>query len=599
MQSTRGWIYLFTALALAACAPSPSSPAVASPSPLGSGAGGAALAAPAAPRGPVTLTILGTNDLHGALDRLPILAGYVANVRAVRAADSGATLLLDAGDMFQGTLESNLNEGAAVIAAYGAIGYTAAAIGNHEFDFGPIGPAATPGPGDDPRAALKARAAEAAAQGFPLLAGNLNDAMTGARVDWPNMPASLLVDAAGVKVGIVGVATEDVPTTTMAANVVGLAMAKPAVTILAEAQRLRAAGARVVVVTGHLGTKCKDLGNPEDASSCDPGEELNQVLAALPPGTIDVFVAGHTHQPVAHRIAGVAVIESYSNGRAFGRVDLQVPAVGAVTSVIHPPQMLCPTPAAGGNPRDSGPAAPASACAPPPYEGRPVVPSAQVAALIAPHVAAAAVRRDERLGVDIAEPIWRRYDQESPVGNLVADLMLAARPDADVALTNGGGLRADLPVGPLTYGALYQAQPFDNLFAIVRITGKQLESLVTQNLGVTSGIASWGGMTVRARCRGDRLVVELRDRRGARIPPGKTLTMVTSDFLASGGEGAFVRAGIPKSAITITDTVIRDGIAAVLRRRGGRLAPAPYFDAKKPRFAYPAPRPVTCARPSP
>jgi 2',3'-cyclic-nucleotide 2'-phosphodiesterase (5'-nucleotidase family) len=55
-------------------------------------------------KGSVTLTVVGTNDLHGAVDRLPILAGYVANLRAARAADGGEVLLVDAGDMFQGTL---------------------------------------------------------------------------------------------------------------------------------------------------------------------------------------------------------------------------------------------------------------------------------------------------------------------------------------------------------------------------------------------------------------------------------------------------------------------------------------------------------------
>ena len=66
-------------------------------------------------------------------------------------------MLIDAGDMFQGTLESNLQEGAPVIAAYNLLRYDAAAIGNHEFDYGPVGPAAMPtAPGDDPLGALKA-----------------------------------------------------------------------------------------------------------------------------------------------------------------------------------------------------------------------------------------------------------------------------------------------------------------------------------------------------------------------------------------------------------------------------------------------------------
>ena len=94
----------------------------------------------------VTLSIVGTNDLHGAIvpregrGGLATFAGFVENLRAARARDGGAVLVIDAGDMFQGTLESNLNEGAAIVDAYNTIGYTAAAIGNHEFDFGPVGP---------------------------------------------------------------------------------------------------------------------------------------------------------------------------------------------------------------------------------------------------------------------------------------------------------------------------------------------------------------------------------------------------------------------------------------------------------------------------
>src|SRR5687767_1552592 len=114
-----------------------------------------------APGTPVTLSIVGTNDLHGGVTAragrggLALLGGYLKNLRAARARDGGAVLLVDGGDMFQGTLESNLAEGAPVVAAYNALGYTAAAVGNHEFDFGPVGPAATPrGPSDDPNGAL-------------------------------------------------------------------------------------------------------------------------------------------------------------------------------------------------------------------------------------------------------------------------------------------------------------------------------------------------------------------------------------------------------------------------------------------------------------
>src|SRR5690348_6939125 len=103
----------------------------------------------------VSLTIVGTNDLHGQVGQLPTLAGYINNIKKTQP----NVLLLDGGDMFQGTLESNLGEGRAVVDAYNAMGYAAAAVGNHEFDFGPAGSASVPRNKDeDPLGALRARA---------------------------------------------------------------------------------------------------------------------------------------------------------------------------------------------------------------------------------------------------------------------------------------------------------------------------------------------------------------------------------------------------------------------------------------------------------
>src|SRR5678815_840225 len=163
----------------------------------------------------LTISLIATSDLHGGVlprgDRggLALLGGYLRNVRAARLQDGGGVLLVDSGDMFQGTLESNLNEGAAVVAAYNALGYAAAAIGNHEFDYGPAGPAETAQKsGEDPRGALKARAATAR---FPFLAANTIDDATGQPVRWTNVKPSTLVNVRGVQVGLIGVTTPDTP----------------------------------------------------------------------------------------------------------------------------------------------------------------------------------------------------------------------------------------------------------------------------------------------------------------------------------------------------------------------------------------------------
>ena len=537
--------------------------------------------------GTVTLSIIGTNDLHGALERLPMLAGYVANLRAARAADGGGVLLVDAGDMFQGTLESNINEGAEVVRAYNAMGYTASAVGNHEFDFGPEGPATTPQSiEDDARGALKARAREAK---FPMLVANISDKDSGARIKWPNMPASTIVDVAGIKVGIIGASTESTPFTTMPANFVGLVMKPPpAQAIATEATALRQQGAKLVVVTAHIGSKCTDFAQPNDVKTCDAHEELFKMISDLPKGAVDVIVAGHTHAGIAHRINDIAVIESFSSGRAFGRIDVRISADGRVTSVkIQQPHAVCV-----GDTVDK-PISTAD-CKGGDYEGKPVVPEPTVQAIVDEALAKADVRRREKLGVTLTAKVTKEYGSESAEGNWFTDLMIAARPEAQVALTNGGGLRADMPAGDLTYGQLFEAMPFDNRFAIVELKGSHLRSLASTNLQRGGGILSWSGLAVKARCKGGKLESTITVG-GKPLDEKKSYKMVTSDFLASGGDGLVGRLKLPDGAIKVTDVIIRDAIADILRKKKGSVDPAKLFSPTTKRLDYEGGRPVECA----
>src|SRR5690349_9852614 len=509
-------------------------------------------AAPAAAR-PVTIAVIGTSDLHGHIEMLPILAGYLANLRVAPGIDE--VLLLDGGDMFQGTLESNLNEGQSVVEAYNRLGYAAAAIGNHEFDFGPAGDKVTPrAPGDDPRGALKARAAAAK---FPFLAANLRDESTGDRAAWPNVQPSVLIERAGVKVGVIGVTTEATPRATTPRNFEGLSIMPLAKSIATEAAALRARGAQVVALAAHAGGRCTAFEDARDLASCDPEQEIFQVARELPPGAVDVIVGGHTHAAVAHEVAGIPIVQSHWKGIAFGRVDIVLDEERRVVERrIHEPRYLCEK-------RESD----AEPCVAGEYEGAPVVADAELAKLVARYEEEAREVRHRKLGVTLDGKVARGYDHESPLGNLIADLMLAARPKGDVAITNGGGLRADLPGGELTYGSLYEALPFDNKFAVVELTGAQLRAILAANLARDSGIFSIAGVRVAARCAGKELEVTLTraggKRAGKRVGDKDRLAVVTSDFLASGGDGMLAQLEVPPAAIQIDQDgdTIRDVIA--------------------------------------
>ncbi|MCL2824570.1 MAG: metallophosphoesterase, partial [Polyangiaceae bacterium] len=270
---------------------------------------------------PVTISVIGTSDVHGHIEWAPILGGYVDILRAKRKSDGGV-LLIDAGDMFQGTIAANETEGAAMIRAYNALGYDAASIGNHEFDYGPVGPNNIPrDPGDNPFGALQAAAKQAK---FPLLAANLLDAATNKPVNWDGVAPSVIVDVRGISVGIVGVAGKNSLQSTIAPNVTTVKMEPPVDAILREAKQLREKGAAIVVVSAHEGGDCKKFDDPNDTSSCKVKDEIFNIANALDPGIVQVIVAAHTHQSMAHKVNGIAIIQSGADGNAFGRVDIKV-----------------------------------------------------------------------------------------------------------------------------------------------------------------------------------------------------------------------------------------------------------------------------------
>ena len=526
----------------------------------------------------VTLSIVGTTDLHGRVfpsdgrGGVAQFGGYLRNLRAARALDGGAVLLLDAGDTFEGGIASNLSEGALVVDAYNALGYDALAIGNHEFDYGALDTVSVDGAPPDMRGALKAAAARAR---FPFLAANLIDEATGRAVAWPNVRPSTLVDTAGLQVSIVGVMTYDGLSMTLGANVQGLGTTPLAPTVEAEARQLRQRGADVVVVLAHAGGWCARFDDPADLSSCDDDAEIFRLARQLPPGLVDAIVAGHSHAAVAHEVAGIPIVQAYSRGAAFARLDLTVEhGAGVVSARVFVPQPLCAAVGPDG-------ACVAGGAPPPHYEAAPVEPDASVMAAMRPELARVNRWREASLGIVLETPVARNRDGlESPLGNLFADALLAAVPGADVAVgmgARGGGLRADLPAGALTRGPLYDVFPFDNRVVTLALTGAQLRQVLAAEVTRRRRrIPSVSGVRVRVTCEGERPEVEIVRSSGATIDPAETLVVATTDFFATRTRFGS-RATTPASA-----PLVRDAAASWLTARGGQLRAADLADPDLP-----------------
>lgn len=552
------------------------------------------------------LSIVGTSDLHGAIfarngrGGLALLGGYVDNLRLARAADGGGVVLLDSGDTFQGGMESNLTEGAVVVDAYEALGYTAAAIGNHEFDFGSIdAPAPHAVKSGDPRGALKAIAARAS---YPLLAANLIDDRTGELVQWPNVRPSMTAVVAGVKVGVVGVMTTVAMRSTLAANVKGLRTSPLVEAIRTHAEALRAAGAQVIVVAAHAGGRCTRFEAPDDLSSCEDSAEIFEVARALPPGLVDAIMAGHAHAGVAHRVAGIPIVEAYSGGRAFGRIDLSFDrAAGKVVdATVFAPQDVCAeVDIATGHCDAAGDRA--GVWVPARYEGREVIASARVRAAMEPELRRVAEMRAVSLGVVLDTPMRREGDLESALGNLFADALHASVPGADVAIANNnaiGGLRADLGTGPLTFGAFYDVFPFDNRVVTLRLTGAALRDVMAAEVSRgRRGALGVSGIYVSARCATTgEVAVDLTWPSGAPVEPDAHVLVVTTDFLAGGAVFGPTFGPTPVE-VPHEAPIAREVVGDWLRARGGRLAAAHFTGAHANRWEQPRSVNATCVAP--
>jgi len=528
----------------------------------------------------VVISVVGTNDVHGEL--LPngelggvvTISAYLDALRAARTADGGAVLVVDAGDMWQGTLESNLAEGADVVAAYNAMGVTAAAIGNHEFDFGPAGDKAVPaGPGDDPRGALKARAREAR---FPLLAANLIDDATGLPVRWSNVQPSIMVDAAGIKIGIVGVMTRRALFTTIAANTVGLRVAPLAQSITREAHRLRDAGAVLVIVAAHAGGQCADFSDPLDLSSCDMSAEIMQTAGELEPGLVDYIVAGHEHERVAHVVNGIPITSNGSGTESFGRVDFSVDrrSQRIVEVQVFPPQFTAPSARSD-------------------YEGYPLVINSAVAGAAAASAERVRRKQAEKLGATLTAPFELSDEVESPLANLFTEALLES-VDGDIVIHNViGGIRNGLPAGELTYGSVYEMFPFDNVISIHEVSGRDLRRLIARE-SRKHRRAGFAGLRVFVDCAGDRMNVVMRLEDGRTIDDDDSVRIVANDFLALGGDDILTPIIPPgRFAPEVDMPRTRDLLVAWFRRQDV-LDPMRFATDGRPKWNLPGTIPESC-----
>ena len=388
------------------------------------------------------LSIVGLNDFHGQLDPsttpmdgLNVSAGGAAQLATMFGEEDsslpGRTLLLAAGDNVGASPpNSALLDDRPAIDVENAWGLDATSFGNHEFDFG-----------------IERILAHQERADFPFLSANIVEEATGREPDW--MKTSAVFRVKGIRVGVIGATVRTTPELVRADATEGLVFLDEAKRIRRESAKLRKRGVKVQLVVIHEGAV---LG--ANAIDGRPAEEwqgpIIPIVEALQKTTIDLVIAGHTHRPANTVVGHIPVVEGFNAGASYSVAQLMVKGsdvvwAGTATRIA----------------KNLGVAA-----------------RADVQAIVDAANAETAVLRNQVIGTQAID-ILRDPDRlsESAMGNLVADAMRAKYPGVQAALTNSGGLRADLLASPpsageapgeVTWGEVFAVLPFGNRTVIER-----------------------------------------------------------------------------------------------------------------------------------
>lgn len=395
-----------------------------------------------------------------ALGGLPVFMAAVEKLRG-----DGLSLVLDAGDMFQGAMPFNEAKGLGMIEMMNALHIDAATFGNHEFDYGH----GVKYP-DSARGALR-EAVEAS--NFPWV--NANVVSTVENDDswsFSNLSPYVILQKGPYRIAVVGVLAIETPIATIAANVEGLEF-KPVAAALTEViPKVVAENPDFIVVEAHVTGTPEPL--PEDGNvpmtNANITGEIAEI-AALPEDIrkhIGLVLAGHSHKSFIVFDGDLTIVENYSAGREITTMTLVGDDKGLhldrSSIKKHELRHERIDAACGETPKPLAEMKVGDMTLTPSQRGRDIVTK---------YEGLMKNNRCEVVGCT-SDYINRNYDGECPLGNLVADAIRSYYPEADIAIQNAGGVRIDVPKGDIYRETLNALMPFENYLYLVDMTGEDV-----------------------------------------------------------------------------------------------------------------------------
>ena len=454
-----------------------------------------------------TLTILHTNDFHARFEPISkydsgcsaesdaegkCFGGSARLMTAINAAKARTNnwILVDGGDQFQGTLFYTYYKGKLAAEMMNQMGYTAMTVGNHEFDDGP-----------------EVLAGFMDAIEFPIVMSNADVSREPLLAE--KLPKSVVIERGGEKLGLIGLTPQD--TDELASPGPNVVFTDPVDAVQGEVDRLTAEGINKIIVLSHSGYK------------------VDQRVAEGTTG-VDVIVGGHSNTYLANNddnadgpyptvVNGVQIVQAYAYGKYLGELNVTFDDAGNVTEASGDPILMDAAVLA-----DEAVAARVAEAAKPLEEIR-----NKVVAVT-----------DVEIGGDRA--VCRAM--ECSMGNLIADAMLARVADQgiEIAIQNGGGIRASIDAGDVTMGEVLTVLPFQNTLSTFQVSGatiiEALENGVSQveeGAGRFPQVAGMSFTVDLTKEPGARIMDVMVG--GAAIEMDKVYGVVSNNYVRNGGDG--------------------------------------------------------------
>lgn len=455
-----------------------------------------------------TLHIVHINDLHSRVEPInkydstcgaednaegKCFGGYarvatkIAELRAQLGGEN--VLVLDAGDQYQGSLMYTTYKGDVEIEMMEKIGFDVMAVGNHEFDDGPEG-------------LLKL----VDGVSFPVISGNLD--VTQSNVLAGKVMNHVVLEVGGEKIGIISALATDTAETSSPGDAV--IFQDEIDSLNADVAALEEMGVDKIIALNHVGVS-KDM----------------EIAAAVP--GLDLVVGGHSHTKFSNTedgamayptmVGDVPVVQAYAYSKYVGHLTLTFDDAGKVVSATGDTILL-----------DASVA-----------EDPEIV--ARVAELAGP-----IAEMKDRVVADAADVINGDRGvcraMECSMGNLVADAMLDRAKDQgiEIAIQNGGGLRASIDAGKVTMGEVLSVLPFQNTLSTFQVTG---ETIVAALENGVSQVEDGAGRFPQVA--GMSFTVDLTAEPGSRIMDvmvgdapidmAKVYGVVSNNYVRNGGDG--------------------------------------------------------------